>query len=78
MRRAYSSILIRRMRSSLTFSNERRSPSRRAMRAYKERTMSTVHTIAQDVDMASQEGEKSMPNTKTSPRPGSKEKRSED
>ena len=28
------------------------------MRAYKERTMSTVHTIAQDVDMASQEGEK--------------------
>ena len=33
IRRAYSSILIRRMRSSFTFSKERLSPSRRAMRA---------------------------------------------
>jgi hypothetical protein len=31
---AYSSILTRRMRSSFTFSNERRSPSRSAMRAW--------------------------------------------
>lgn len=32
-RRAYSSIFMRRMRSTLIFSKERRSPSRRAMRA---------------------------------------------
>jgi hypothetical protein len=33
-RSAYSNILIRRMRSSLTFSKDRRSPSRSAIRAY--------------------------------------------
>jgi hypothetical protein len=34
-RRAYSSIFMRRMRSTLIFSKERRSPSKRAMRACK-------------------------------------------
>lgn len=33
MRRAYSSIFIRRIMSSFTFSNERRSPSNKAIRA---------------------------------------------
>ena len=67
MRRAYSSILIRRMRSNLTFSNERRSPSRRAIRAYKKWTMSTGHTIAQDGGISSpgRGGQKRVADTKT-------------
>lgn len=46
-RRAYSSILILRMRSSLTLSNERRSPSSSAMRACRVVSVRRAHDVSQ-------------------------------
>lgn len=49
-RRAYSSIFIRRIKSSLTFSNDLRSPSSRAIRAFRPGVVSSVVWPAQKED----------------------------